>query len=83
MKLKEIKDYNKYLKSSGKSPNKRDFDIFNKYANEEEKLKREIEVLSYGNINSACLDTCMTYGLSGNCGEKCPKFKDGTCEYME
>ena len=66
MKLKEIKEYNKYLKYSGKSPNKKDLDVFNKYASEEEKLAKEIEVLSYGNINGACLDTCMTDKIKNN-----------------
>ena len=47
---------------------------------EEELLAKNIEILSHGNINKQNLDTCMIYCLSGECGNKCPKFKDKTCE---
>lgn len=44
-------------------------------------MKCEIECLSNGNINSAMLGTCETYGLMGKCGEECPLF--ATCEYQD
>lgn len=59
---------------------KEELDEFYENANEEELLKHKVQLMSFGNIPSANLSTCETYGLSGNCGEKCPKFKDKTCE---
>lgn len=47
---------------------------------EEQKLARNIQVLSNGKLEARNLDTCMTYGISGLCGKECPKFKDKTCE---
>lgn len=47
---------------------------------EEERLARNIQVLSNGKLEGKNLDTCMTYGISGLCGKECPKFKDKTCE---
>lgn len=35
------------------------------------------------NINTALLSICEIYGLSGNCGEKCPKYQDKSCECMD
>lgn len=63
--------------------NKEELEEFYKNANEEELLKHEAELMSHGNISSANLSTCETYGLSGNCGSKCPKFKNKTCEVYE
>lgn len=47
---------------------------------EEQRLARNIQVLSNGKLEARNLDTCMTYGISGLCGKECPKFKDKTCE---
>ncbi len=47
---------------------------------EEEKLARNIQLLSNGKLEARNLDTCMTYGISGLCGKECTKFKDKTCE---
>lgn len=48
--------------------------------NEEWELANNIELLTQGAIEKGNLDTCMIYGISGNCGKNCPKFKDKTCE---
>lgn len=81
MNKKEIKEWNKYFKYSGlKEKNKEDLE-FIKNASKEEKLAREIETLSHGNINSACLSICEIYGLSGLCGVECPNYNK--CEYRE
>lgn len=47
---------------------------------EEERIARNIELLSNGKLEARNMDTCMTYGISGLCGKGCPKFKDKTCE---
>lgn len=47
---------------------------------EEEILADNIEVITKQGINKENLDICMIYGISGNCGKRCPKFKDRTCE---
>lgn len=47
---------------------------------EEWELANNIELLTHSAIEKGNLDTCMIYGISGNCGKKCPKFKDKTCE---
>ena len=80
---REIKEWNKYFKYSKRKFNKKELNDFLKNATEEDKLRCLLETYEHWNINGAMLDTCMTYGLSGNCGENCPKFKDGTCECME
>ena len=81
MNKKEVKEWNKYFKYSGlKEKNKEDLE-FIKNASKEEKLAREIETLSHGNINSACLSICEIYGLSGLCGVECPNYNK--CEYLE
>lgn len=46
---------------------------------EEELLKRNNFLMSHGNLPYDTT-TCETYGLSGNCGKKCPNFKNKTCE---
>jgi hypothetical protein len=48
--------------------------------NEEFELANNIELLTQGAIEKGNLNTCMIYGISGNCGKNCPKFKDKTCE---
>lgn len=48
--------------------------------NEKWELANNIELLTQGAIEKGNLDTCMIYGISGNCGKNCPKFKDKTCE---
>lgn len=57
--------------------------LFNKYATREQKLGKQLRVLSKGNINDAMLDTCEIYGLSGLCGKQCPKYQDKTCECID
>lgn len=47
--------------------------------NEEELLRRDNFLMSHGNLPHDTT-TCETYGLSGNCGQKCPNFKNKTCE---
>ena len=47
--------------------------------NEEELLRRDNFLMSHGNLPYDTT-TCETYGLSGNCGQKCPNFKNKTCE---
>ena len=83
MNKKEIKEWNKYFKYSGKNPNKKELYDFLEKSTLEDKLRKRIEVESEEHINGAMLDTCMTYGLSGNCGKICPKFQDGTCEVID
>ena len=83
MNIKEIKEWNKYFKYSERKPNKKELYDFLENSTEEDKLRQRIEVESKGHINGAMLDTCMTYGLSGNCGKICPKFQDGTCEVID
>ena len=48
--------------------------------NEKEILANNIELLTKGAIEKGNIDTCMIFGISGNCGKNCPKFKDKTCE---
>ena len=47
--------------------------------NEEKLLRRDNFLMSHGNLPYDTT-TCETYGLSGNCGQKCPNFKNRTCE---
>ena len=47
--------------------------------NEEELLKKNNVFLSHDKL-PCDMSTCETYGISGNCGEKCPLFKNKTCE---
>lgn len=47
--------------------------------NEEKLLRRYNFLMSHGNLPYDTT-TCETYGLSGNCGQKCPNFKNRTCE---
>ena len=79
MNKKEIKTWNKYFKYSNLKPSKEELDNFLNNATEEDKLRNELGSLEKG-INSAMLDTCEIYGLSGNCGKNCPKFQDKSCE---
>ena len=80
---REIKEWNKHFKYSKRKFNKKEWNDFLGIATEEDKLRCLLETYEHGNINGAMLSTCEIYGLSGNCGENCPKFKDGTCEYMD
>lgn len=57
-------------------------DNFIEDATEEDRLRYNIEMMEDGRINGAMLSTCEIYGLSGNCGEKCPKYQDRSCEYI-
>lgn len=47
--------------------------------NEEELLEKNNIILSHNKLPKG-MSTCENYGLSGNCGIKCPLFKNGTCE---
>ena len=46
---------------------------------EEELLKKNNVLMSHGHLPYDT-STCETYGLSGNCGKKCPNFKNKTCD---
>lgn len=80
---RKIKEWNKYFKYTGRKFNEKELNVFLENATEEDKLRCQLESYEHGNINGAMLSTCEIYGLSGNCGENCPKFKDGTCECMD
>ena len=82
MNKKEIKEWNKYFKYSNLKPSKEELDNFLNHATEEDKLRNELGSLEK-RINSAMLDTCEVYGLSGNCGKLCPKYQNKTCECWE
>lgn len=82
MNKKEIKLWNKYFKYSNLEPSKEELYNFLNNATEEDKLRNKLGSLEKG-INSAMLDTCEVYGLSGNCGKLCPKYQNKTCEYWE
>lgn len=47
---------------------------------EEELLRHNLDLESFGKLSVENLSTCEVYGLSGNCGQKCPNFRDKTCE---
>lgn len=47
--------------------------------NEEELLEKNNIILSHNKLPKG-MSICENYGLSGNCGIKCPLFKNGTCE---
>lgn len=49
----------------------------------EEELLRHNLVLESHKTLPVDLNTCEVYGLSGNCGEQCPLFKNGECEVLE
>lgn len=46
---------------------------------EEEFLRNQLVSLSSENLPFD-LSICYVYGLNGDCGVNCPKFKDNTCE---
>ena len=49
---------------------------------EEELLRKNNVILSLGKL-PCDMSTCETYGISGNCGENCPLFKNKTCEVYD
>ena len=82
MNKKEIKEWNKYLKYSNLKPSKKELNNFLNNASEEDKLRNQLQSMER-NINGAMLSTCEIYGLSGMCGELCPKYQNKTCECFE
>ena len=49
---------------------------------EEELMRHNLILESHRNL-PVDLDTCYTYGLSGNCGELCPLFQNKECEVYD
>lgn len=82
MNKKEIKEWNKYLKYSNLKPSKKELNNFLDNASEEDKLRNQLQSMER-NINGAMLSICEIYGLSGMCGELCPKYQDKTCECLK
>lgn len=49
---------------------------------EEELMRHNLILKSHGTL-PVDLNTCEVYGLSGNCGEQFPLFKNGECEVLK